>query len=94
MHVYSTKTRAAIARAPRSLGTELGRKAVTLDLSVIRVAKATGATRQTVYNWFTGGVEVSPAYEERVRALFQIMGRSKNAEEAWATACQTFKLRT
>lgn len=94
LRMYRREMRAAIAKAPRTLGGELGRRAVVLDLSVIRIAKAVGATRQTVYNWMTGSAEVSPAYEARVRALFQIMGQAKTAEQAWSNACQTFKLRT
>jgi hypothetical protein len=92
--VYSTQLKAAIAKAPRTLGGELGRRAIVLDFSVIRIAKATGATRQTVYNWLTGTADISPAYEDKVRTLFQIMGQASTGEEAWVKACQTFKLHT
>lgn len=92
--MYSASVKTAIAKAPRTLGTELGRKAVALTFPVTRIAKATGATRQTVYNWMTGKVEVSPAYEEKVRKLFTIMGQSQTAEQAWIKACETFKLHT
>lgn len=92
--VYRSRLKTAIANAPRSLGSELGRKAIVLNLSVIRIAKATGATRQTVYNWFTGAADVSPAYEEKARALFKIMAQANTAEEAWTKACQIFQLHT
>ncbi len=90
--MYSSKLKAAIARAPRGLGSELGRRAVRIDFSVIRIAKAVGATRQTVYNWLTGGADVSPAYEARVRALLSLMAQADNAEKAWSLACQRFNL--
>lgn len=92
--MYSASIKSAIAKSPRTLGTELGRRAIALDFSVIRIAKAVGATRQTVYNWLTGNAEVSPAYEEKVRKLFQIMGQAQTAEQAWRDVCQAFKLHT
>ena len=73
------------------MGSKLGKWAVVLDFSVSRVAIATGATRQTVYNWFSGG-EVTPSYRERVQALIEIMANSSTADEAWGKACQHFNL--
>jgi predicted transcriptional regulator len=63
---YSEKTKAIIANAPKTLGTDLARWAMLRDISVKRIAMATGATRQTVYNWFTGSTEVTSAYKDRV----------------------------
>jgi hypothetical protein len=88
---YSQKIRTAIDRAPKTMGSKLGKWAVVLDFSVSRVAFATGATRQTVYNWFSGG-EVTPAYRERVQALIDLMASSSTADEAWRKACQQFNL--
>lgn len=73
------------------MGSKLGKWAVVLDFSVSRVSLATGATRQTVYNWFSGG-EVTPAYRERVQTLIDIMASSSTAEEAWRKICQHFNL--
>jgi hypothetical protein len=67
--------------APKTLGNQLGRWAISLDFPVIEVAKFTGATRQTVYNWFSG-TEVTPSYRLRVQSLLNILQNSKTAEEA------------
>jgi hypothetical protein len=88
---YSQKIRTTIDKAPRTMGNKLGKWAVLLDFSVSRVSLATGATRQTVYNWFSGG-EVTPAYRERVQALIDIMAECSTAEEAWRKICQRFNL--
>jgi hypothetical protein len=88
---YSPSTIAAIRKAPKTLGNQLGRWAVHLDFPVLRVAEITGATRMTVYNWFKGG-EVFVLYRPTVRALLDIFKSSKNAEEAWAKSCKAFNL--
>ena len=51
---YSHAVTDRIMKAPKTLGNQLGRYAVHLDVPVTLVAGATGATRQTVYNWFAG----------------------------------------
>lgn len=91
--MYQSKIKAAIARAPRTLGGELGRRAVRIDFSVVRIAIAVGATRQTVYHWMKGYFDVSPAYTQRVRDLISIMGQSQNAEQAWTKTCKRFNLK-
>lgn len=78
---YSDKIRETISRAPKTLGNQLGRWAVHLDLPVIKIADYTGATRQTVYNWFSG-TDVTPAYRERVTQLLSILRTCTTAEEA------------
>jgi hypothetical protein len=88
---YSTSTIYAINRGPRSLGNKLGRLAIALDFSVLRIAKATGATRQTVYNWMVGGEVLTP-YRPRVEQLTDILRDSKSAEEAWTKTCAAFNL--
>ena len=90
---YAAKITKDIRQAPVSLGNKLGRLALKLDLSVIRISKATGATRQTIYNWFVGG-KVAPFYRERVSTLVEIMSEAKTAEHAWRNACSRFNLRT
>jgi len=58
---------------------------------VLRIAAATGATRQTVYQWFRGR-SVSAAYLPRVQKLLAILESAKNADRAWSTACKKFNL--
>lgn len=88
---YSPTTIYAINRGPRNLGNTLGRLAVQHDFSVMRVAKATGATRQTVYNWFSGGEVLSP-YRPIVEQLTIILRNSRSAEDAWKKTCKEFNL--
>jgi hypothetical protein len=78
---YSDTIRAATSKAPKTLGNLLGRWAIQLDFPVIQVSKFTGATRQTVYNWFSGR-EVTPAYRDRVQSLLNILQASSTSEEA------------
>lgn len=88
---YSIKTVAAISNAPKNLGSQLGRWAVRRDLSVLRVAKALGVTRQTVYNWFIGG-EIFPAYQTRAQRLLDILQETHTADEAWKRICTEYNL--
>jgi hypothetical protein len=78
---YSEEIKKTTKGAPKTLGNQLGRWAISLNFPVIEVAKFTGATRQTVYNWF-GGTEVTPSYRLRVQSLLNILQNSKTAEEA------------
>jgi hypothetical protein len=78
---YSDKMKETIARAPKTLGNQLGRWAIHLDLPVMKIADYTGATRQTVYNWFSGN-DVTPAYRERVTQLLTVLRTCTTAEEA------------
>lgn len=88
---YSKKIRAAVDTGQRTLGNKLGRWSIILNFPVHRVALATGATRQTVYNWFVGG-EVAVPYRERAQALLDILALSSTADEAWEKACTQFNL--
>jgi transcriptional regulator with XRE-family HTH domain len=88
---YSVKTVLAVKDAPKSLGNTLGRLAVSLDFSVLRIAKATGASRQTVYNWMLGGDVLNP-YQPRVERLIEVFRAAKNAETAWVQICKEFNL--
>jgi transcriptional regulator with XRE-family HTH domain len=54
------------ANAP--LGVRLAKLAVKLDFSVIEIAKKTGASRTTVYSWFSGK-GVTNAYKAAVTNL-------------------------
>ena len=88
---YSPKTVYAVKKGPRSTGNSLGRLAVDLDFSVSRIAQATGATRQTVYNWMSGGEVLTP-YKPAVERLVVILKTAKTADEAWRKVCQDFNL--
>ena len=88
---YSPNTILAVKDAPKTSGNTLGRLAVQLDFSVLRIAKATGATRQTVYNWFTGG-EVLGAYKPRVERMIEILRLARSADKAWEQMCKEFNL--
>jgi len=88
---YSDQIKDTVKKAPKTLGNQLGRWAVHLDFSAIRIAKATGASRQSVYNWFNGG-EVFVAYRPAVEALLKILQSSSTADEAWRKTCKAFGL--
>lgn len=88
---YQNNIKTVVGKSSKTLGNQLGRWAVHLDFSVNRISKATGATRQTVYNWFAGG-QVTPAYKERVKALLHILSTSPSAEAAWKKACSHFDI--
>jgi hypothetical protein len=79
---YSDKVREDVLAAPKSLGNQLGRWAIHLDFPVLQISQFTGATRQTVYNWFTG-TEVTPSYRDKVTSLLNVLASSKTSEEAW-----------
>jgi DNA-binding XRE family transcriptional regulator len=88
---YSQKTIDAIMRAPKTSGNQLGRWAAHHNFSVVRIAKALGVSRQTVYNWFEGG-EIFPAYEYRVETLLTILRAAHSADDAWRKICWQFGL--
>lgn len=88
---YSFNTIEMVNKAPKTLGTQVARAAIRINFPVTKVAKITGASRQTIYNWFTGG-GVLNAYKQRMEALVDILENSNNEEEAWSKACTTFNL--
>jgi hypothetical protein len=92
-NAYLTGLNQATGTLQNTLGNQLGRWAVHLDFSVIRISQATGASRQSVYNWFNGG-EVFVAYRPAVSALLKILQSSSTADEAWRKACKAFNLET
>jgi hypothetical protein len=89
---YTSKYRERVFNAKPLLGNKLGRFAISLDFSVLRIAAATGATRQTIYNWFTGS-PVAPYYKSAVQVLLSILIKSKTAEEAWRDTCKEFNIK-
>ena len=86
---YSKKTKLRVKYAGQNLGAKLGRWAIHLDLSVMRVSELLGATRQTVYNWMFGGT-VTNAYRDRVKELVEITMASDSADDAYNTAKERF----
>ncbi len=76
---------------PITLGVRLGRWAIYLDLPAAKIARAVGATRQSVYNWMKGGTVLS-AYVPNVTRVLACMQESKTAEEAWRKICLEFNL--
>jgi len=90
---YSEQIINTVKHAPKTLGNQLGRWAVHLDFPVTKIAKATGASRQSVYNWFAGG-EVFVAYRPVVEALLTILKSSSTADDAWRKICKQFNLPT
>ena len=89
---YSPKLVEQIKALPvDSLNAKLGRWAVYLDISAAQIAQATGATRQSVYNWFRGG-NILGAYRPAVQHLIEVMKTCKTSEETWRKVCQAFNL--
>ena len=91
---YSPAAIARIQKTPKTLGNQLGRWAVAKDFSVQRIATLTGASRQSVYNWFYGRRDVFIAYRPYVEAIIKILQSSATADEAWRKACKAFDLKT
>lgn len=92
MAYYKSTIRKKLALAPAGLGKTLGNEAVRINLSAVRIAKATGATRQTVYNWFFSG-QVAPYYRDKVNVVLEIMHNAGTAEQAWGLICAHFNLK-
>jgi hypothetical protein len=90
---YSEKIRQVVGEAPPGLGTELGRWAVLRDISMQKIAIITGATRQTVYNWFTGATAVTPAYQDKVTEVIDVLRQTSQSDDAWRILCTKFNLR-
>jgi hypothetical protein len=90
---YSQKIIEKINEAPTSLGTDLGKWAIRRDVSMKRISMIVGASRQTVYNWFTGMTEVAPSYKERVEQVIIVLQKTSQTDDAWRILCTTFNLK-
>lgn len=88
---YSENIRISVSKAQKTLGNQLGRYAVHWDVPVTLLAKATGATRQTVYNWFNGG-EILQPYKAAVTSLVNLLKTATSNEDARRKICQAFNL--
>jgi hypothetical protein len=62
--------------AQNNLGKQLARLLRSVPMTAVQVAKATGATRATVYNWLSGR-GVSPAYRSNVQKLITKLENQK-----------------
>ena len=89
---YSQKMIDDVGDTPKTLGNQLGRWCIYHDFSVVRVSKALGVTRQTVYNWFLGK-DIFPAYVERAELLLKILQASPTADAAWREICKIYNLK-
>jgi hypothetical protein len=72
---YSPQVISAVKKAPKTLGNQLGRWAIHLDFPVIEIAKYTGATRQTVYNWFIGRSIPMKSTEQKINRFILALSR-------------------
>ena len=88
---YRKHVRDAVKVGGSSLGQQLGRAAVRIGFPVTRIARITGATRATIYNWFYGN-DVSNAYRTAVTTLTQILRDAPTSDAAWRKACQAFSI--
>ena len=90
---YSQKIIALVNDQPQTLGTELGRWAIRRDVSMQRISTLVGASRQTVYNWFTGSTEVAPAYQDKVTEILAVLKKTSQTDDAWRILCTKFNLK-
>ena len=89
--MYHANFVAKVQALPLSLGVRLGRWAIFHDIPVSQISAATGATRQTVYNWMRGG-EVTPAYRVAVERVLACLQSTRTTEEARRKICSEFNL--
>ena len=91
---YTSNFIARVKKQPTTqIGTRLALWAIYHDISAVKLAKAIGATRQSVYNWMRGA-GVLHVYEDRIQRLLFCMQNSKTSDEAWKKICKEFNLRT
>jgi hypothetical protein len=91
MNSYTPAIKKRVREQVLTLGVRLARVAIARKVSVSNIALCTGATRATVYNWFSGG-GVTPAYRDKVVQLTNILNKTRPNDAAWRAACQTFNL--
>ena len=89
--MYHTTFEKKVFEAPVTLGTTLGRWAIFHQIPVIKISRAVGATRQSIYTWMKGG-EVFVAYRPAVTKTINCMQSASSTEEAWSKICQEFNL--
>lgn len=52
-----------------SVGVQLGRVCIALDIPVSVVAENAGVSKQTVYNWFMGKCDPHPSLTAKIQEL-------------------------
>lgn len=80
---YYKRIRERVLALPPCPQQTLALQAMRLEISVQELSRVLGAGRKTVYNWFYGG-SISPAYQQRVHTLIDILLASDTREETWA----------
>lgn len=90
MRYYSPTIRQRVKAGPNTLGIQLARHAIRLDVSIKEVSYLVGASRMTVYNWYSGRA-VTNAYQPHVKQLIEILKVAPSSDAAWSTACQLMK---
>ena len=69
---YHASTKALVKVTSKELGARLGKLAVSKGLSVLQIARLTGASRTTVYSWFAGR-GVTNSYRYVVKELIKTL---------------------
>lgn len=77
--------------ADSPLGVWLVNLAAQHNVSITKIARAVGASRQTIYNWGHGRQMLS-VFQPRVQKIVSILKNTKPEEEAWRKICQAFDL--
>ena len=86
MRYYSPTIRQRVKSGPNTIGIQLARLAILRGISIKEIAYVIGASRMTVYNWYSGK-QVTNAYIPRVKQLINIFKTAPDGDAAWETAC-------
>lgn len=90
MRHYTPKIKARVKAGPNTVGLQLARLALLRSISVMEIAYLLGASRMTIYNWYSGK-QVTNAYVPSVTQLISILKTAPDDSAAWSTACKHFK---
>ena len=86
MKYYSALIKQRVKAGPNTLGLQLARLAILRGISIKEIAYLLGASRMTVYNWYSGK-KITNAYVPRVKQLINIFKTARTSDAAWETAC-------
>jgi predicted transcriptional regulator len=86
MKYYSALIKQRVKAGPNTLGLQLARLAILRGISIKEIAYLLGASRMTVYNWYSGK-NITNAYIPRVKQLINIFKTAPDGDAAWETAC-------
>ena len=90
MRHYTPKIKARVKAGPNTVGLQLARLAILRSISVMEIAYLLGASRVTVYSWYSGK-QITNAYVPSVTQLISILKSAPDDGAAWSTACKHFK---